>query len=519
LIIEFSKSLNLVSNFKDYVELINNKVCPFFNFDKDVRLFFFDQLNHKLINKNEKEMKEIPIKGIINNFWEWKSAVVIKNEWFSDPYFLKENLELKLLLKTWRNNNFLIYKLVTHDFVLGLIIFGCDNKKILCNRENRLLDAIINQLGSKLSILQYQEELIKKNIESNLLLNLSENINKSQTFIELNENIYHIIANSIYSKIKIIITQTDKELNSYKVITDNSNSDLLLSNYIINDELFEEILKINLLLTNHPINVNNYPTLKINHNYYDDMDLLVFIEHKENNTIIFQFLLEYQCDINIEFISNLKEKLWSTIHNIFNLEKIKKMNNALIAQNKYLIENFEVLDKNYNIIGNSKSLKKIFHQINIISKNDANVLIWGETGTGKELIANAIHYNSEYGNKTMIKVNCASIPHNLLESELLGHEKGAFTGAFDRRIGKFELANNSTIFLNEIGELPIELQSKLLRVIQEKEFERIGSNKTIKVKLRIITATNRILDDEVKKVILEVIYIIDLMFFQFLYHH
>jgi len=151
-----------------------------------------------------------------------------------------------------------------------------------------------------------------------------------------------------------------------------------------------------------------------------------------------------------------------------------------------------------DIIGQSSEMKEVFSLINRVSPSETTVLILGETGTGKELIAKAIHNGSSRRGKIMVKVNCAAIPASLIESELFGHEKGSFTGATDRRIGKFELAHNGTIFLDEIGELPLELQVKLLRVIQEKEIERIGGKKTITTDVRIISATNRNLWQEVE---------------------
>ncbi|MGB8318859.1 MAG: sigma 54-interacting transcriptional regulator, partial [Ignavibacteriaceae bacterium] len=153
---------------------------------------------------------------------------------------------------------------------------------------------------------------------------------------------------------------------------------------------------------------------------------------------------------------------------------------------------------NLNIIGTSRQIQNINHLISLVALTNSSVLILGETGTGKELVARAIHNGSNRKDKPMIKVNCAALPANLTESELFGHEKGSFTGALERRIGKFELANNSTLFLDEIGELPLELQVKLLRVLQEKEFERIGGKETIKTDVRIIAASNRNLPNEVK---------------------
>ncbi|MCX7999898.1 MAG: sigma-54 dependent transcriptional regulator, partial [Leptospiraceae bacterium] len=147
------------------------------------------------------------------------------------------------------------------------------------------------------------------------------------------------------------------------------------------------------------------------------------------------------------------------------------------------------------IIGKSKSMEKIFEKIRLIADSRASVLIVGESGTGKEMIASAIHYNSNRSEKPFIKINCAAIPENLLESELFGHTKGSFTGAYSDKKGKFELADGGTIFLDEIGEMDINLQSKLLRVLQEKEIEAIGSHKVKKVDVRVIAATNANLEE------------------------
>jgi DNA-binding NtrC family response regulator len=147
-------------------------------------------------------------------------------------------------------------------------------------------------------------------------------------------------------------------------------------------------------------------------------------------------------------------------------------------------------DAGLGIIGRSASLQQILREVAIVAPTDATVLVHGETGTGKELVARAIHLQSDRGGP-FVQVNCAAIPANLLESELMGHEKGAFTGAVSRRIGRFETAKDGTIFLDEIGELPLELQPKVLRLLQEREFERLGSNQTIRSNARLVAATNR----------------------------
>jgi formate hydrogenlyase transcriptional activator len=178
------------------------------------------------------------------------------------------------------------------------------------------------------------------------------------------------------------------------------------------------------------------------------------------------------------------------------LEALKK---HLEEDNTYLQEEIKTTLNIGEIVGQSRILKKVLKQIEQVAPSGSTVLILGETGTGKELIARAIHNFSQQSDRPLVKVNCAALPANLIESELFGHEKGAFTGAIARKIGRFELAHNGTIFLDEIGDLPLELQAKLLRVLQEGEFERLGSSATQKVKVRILAATNRDLTEQLKK--------------------
>ena len=181
------------------------------------------------------------------------------------------------------------------------------------------------------------------------------------------------------------------------------------------------------------------------------------------------------------------------------LIEIKKLKDQLEAERAYLQEEIKLEYNHENIIGKSDGLNYVLFKIEQIARTDANVLVLGETGTGKELVARAIHGLSQHKKRALVKVNCATLPSNLIESELFGHEKGAFTGAHLRHSGRFEVADGTTLFLDEIGELPLELQPKLLRVIQDGEFERLGSSQTVKVNVRIIAATNRNLEEEVRK--------------------
>lgn len=171
----------------------------------------------------------------------------------------------------------------------------------------------------------------------------------------------------------------------------------------------------------------------------------------------------------------------------------------LQAQNQYLQDEIKLNNNFEEIVSKSKKFHKVLQQIEQVASTDATVLILGESGTGKELLARAVHNISKRSKRPLIKINCATLPANLIESELFGHERGAFTGAMERKIGRFELADGGTIFLDEIGELPVELQAKLLRVLQEGEFERLGNPKTMKVNVRVIAATNRNLEEAIAK--------------------
>lgn len=198
------------------------------------------------------------------------------------------------------------------------------------------------------------------------------------------------------------------------------------------------------------------------------------------------------------------EKLMSVVatmvaRHVINLETIRLEKERLREENQRLRNELGNKYRITGIIGNSNKMRDVFQMISQVSRSNATVLIRGESGTGKELVANSIHYNSLRAKRPCVKVNCAALPSDLIESELFGHEKGAFTGAIKQKLGKFELANKGTIFLDEIGSVGLDVQTKLLRVLQEKEFERVGGQRTIKTDVRIIAATNKNLEQGVEE--------------------
>jgi formate hydrogenlyase transcriptional activator len=191
-----------------------------------------------------------------------------------------------------------------------------------------------------------------------------------------------------------------------------------------------------------------------------------------------------------ELFEQVANQVAIAVENALAYNEIETLKNKLEKEKLYLEEEIRSEYNFEEIVGSSSVLKRALQNVQTVAITDSTVLIYGETGTGKELIARAIHNLSERRERTLVKVNCAAIPTGLLESELFGHEKGAFTGAIDRRIGRFELAHQGTIFLDEVEDIPLDLQSKLLRVLQEQEFERLGSSRTLRVDVRVVAATN-----------------------------
>lgn len=297
-----------------------------------------------------------------------------------------------------------------------------------------------------------------------------------------------------------------------KIRSVTGQSPVLLQEHTIQDGLFDKAIASEepiILEVQRLIKLNNVPPYIIHwaNSGVKEIMLIRICNGKEPKGVLYLYSIKEDSFSNQRFnlLKGIADQLGTGISNILanekverQLEEIKKYKIQLEQENNYLKEEW-IKDKflNDKVIGDSKNMHKVQELVLKVAASNTTVLILGETGTGKELIAHQLHSSSPRHSRLMIKINCAAIPANLVESELFGHEKGSFTGAHDRRIGKFELANNSTLFLDEIGELPLELQAKLLRALQEKEIERIGGRSVIKINVRIIAATNKNLDVEI----------------------
>jgi transcriptional regulator with GAF, ATPase, and Fis domain len=369
----------------------------------------------------------------------------------------------------------------------------------------QLLQGICAQISIALANIFAHEQINKTQEEQAFLLDFSNDITQSRTKLDLQNAIFRVLDKAMHTKLAML-----------RVIDDDG---IHLSSFMYDDTLFNKV-KTNYEKTQSDrITIDENYTAKV----LASRDGLVFNVEEELKTgnayaqlwkttgLKNMYALPLRVGKkNIGTIWLLANRLSSlllrgicaqisiAVDNIRANEKLLAYKKQLEVENDYLKEQIKTIYNFSEIIGSGDQMQKVYRLMSLVADSNTTVLISGETGTGKELIGRAIHNASSRSDKLMVKVNCAALPANLIESELFGHEKGAFTGAIDKRIGKFELANNSTLFLDEIGELPLEAQAKLLRVIQERELERVGGKQTIKIDVRLIAATNRKLEEEVK---------------------
>ena len=381
--------------------------------------------------------------------------------------------------------------------------------------KNSLIKGVCAQLALAMSNILANEEIAKQEQEKSILLSLSHEI----ASLNNREDFFKIV-NTRFKELFCVgefgIAQINEDRNTMSTFAMDIASEYskyrkfsasVPEEFPITDKIMDRVLKSEVAVIfdvqkiaedpEMPIYVDFWKSLGI----YQILAMAVRVGGKNVGAIFLHNYTKSPFNINTTLLNGICAQLALAISNIVanekvlqQLEQINKYKEELEEEKIYLQEEIET-SKNYSeIIGESNEIKKVFKLISQVAPSNSTVLLQGETGTGKELIARAIHNGSPRKSKLMVKVNCAALPSNLIESELFGHEKGSFTGAYERRIGKFELANNGTLFLDEIGEMPLELQSKLLRALQEKEIERLGGKTTIKTDVRIIAATNRNLE-------------------------
>src|ERR1700722_11962038 len=385
-------------------------------------------------------------------------------------------------------------------------------------KKTSLVKSVCAQLAVKVSNILAYEDIAKREAEKSVLLSLSTEIaslkNRADLFRVVNSRIKEVFDITQFGIVKVNedrVTHSAFMMDLGPSVTNQIDFAAVTNlKYSINDTAFSlvmasddpALLDVDALLeaTNPPAYVRFWKEVGFSKLY----SLALRAGGDNVGAIFFNFGSNPIGPSKVGLLKGICAQLSVAVANILANEKvlqqineINKYKQQLEDEKVYLKEEIESSQNYTEIIGDSPEIKKVFRLISQVASSDSTVLLLGETGTGKELIARAIHNASPRKSKLMVKVNCAALSATLIESELFGHERGAFTGAIERRIGKFELANNGTLFLDEIGEMPLSLQTKLLRAIQERELERVGGKNPIHVNVRIIAATNRDLLTEV----------------------
>ncbi|WP_298735015.1 sigma 54-interacting transcriptional regulator [uncultured Chitinophaga sp.] len=388
----------------------------------------------------------------------------------------------------------------TGDETLGIFWLGVDEMNI------PLLQGMCDQISVAMHNIMSNDEILRREKEQSLLLEFSHDVSRVHTKDDLKQAISRLLKKMWNTKLIMLRIIEDDGVTLSAYIYDENVFDhnrglfhsLAAKTYDITERRSARVLN-----SDGPVIFNVAEETQVNDGSFAQlwkgMNLTNAVGaplRAGNVDLGIIWLLTNE--INLTILRGICAHISIAVSNIRANEKILAYKQKLEMENDYLREQIKTIYNFSEIVGSGATMQRAYHLMSQVADTNSTVLLLGETGTGKELIARAIHNASSRKNKLMVKVNCAALPAHLIESELFGHERGAFTGAVDKRIGKFELANHSTLFLDEIGEMPLELQVKLLRVLQERELERIGGKTTIKLDVRIIAATNRNLEAEVQ---------------------
>lgn len=412
----------------------------------------------------------------------------------------------------------LCVKLMNSERVLGFLNILSKKRGEFVATNYQILKGITDHLATAIANILSREEILRRDKENDILLAVSTAISASPTLDSMISVIRNRLGTSVYFN-DICVSYYNLHSLDYRVLT--YEGDLVCkhpgfgfvpeTDFPLHDGIH------NVLLHSPGVVCFDADELKaMNMPHIDFMlaagvRICAGVRLVSNNIVIGALVLTSETATGFSqadrsLIHRISQHLATGVSNVKateklseQLEEIQKYKVQLEEENAYLLEEAKEGFSYDDIIGASDAMQKVFQLLTQVSFSNSTVLLQGETGTGKELVARAIHNASARQDKLMVRVNCAAIPAELIESELFGHEKGSFTGALERRIGKFELANHATLFLDEIGELPFEMQVKLLRAIQEREIERVGGKGIIKIDVRIIAATNRNLWDEVQQ--------------------
>jgi len=522
ILLEICNGLSLANDRSDVAKVMQVKLSKLLPFNKCtlglIDAFYNNFFTYSMqppqdlqIDKKDVSYQEMPVSNEVKNMLSAIRFPVVV-DFANNNNSLLLNFFTEITRSTFRTG--VIVCLSEGKKLIGFLALFSEKANIYNANDLKLLEGIGSQLSSANSNILAKENIRKQEKEKSFLLSFSN----------------HIVTVRDIKGLKFIIKQALKDLFHIKAYLisikndDNETYTYFLHNfadYDPNDERFRFLLDSKfsikgtltsvVLNAEEPVVFDVREVFKLKRHLFPEFafwqaigtDKIIGIRLKVANENIGILWLEHG-QINNRLLMGISAQIAIALSNAISnaslekqFEEIQNYKRKLEVENNYLQQEIETKYNHSEIIGSGAEMQKVFHLLSQVAYANTTVLLLGETGTGKELIARAVHNSSPRKEKLMIKVNCAAFPTHLIESELFGHEKGSFTGAFEQKIGKFELANNGTLFLDEVGEMPLDLQVKILRALQEREIERVGGKKTIKINVRIIAATNRDLHKEV----------------------
>lgn len=468
-----------------------------------------EQLNHLI------KRQITPVAGtIFISMMETRQPVHVEFEKMEKEFVRDEDKEILKTLVSFGITDVVLTPIITGGDIIGFMMIGSKGDKRIQESQIPLLQKIVNNIGPSVKNYVIYDRLLQQDSLKNILLKMNNALaqlkDRDKLLLEFTREMHKVIpVKYLGLNIKMPVSRIpvsasfilDKagDISQLQISKNQDIPILVLKGFcdISKNQLSREFLAEEFsILCGQSMYFRSlqakYELKTIHFNSFMEDD------GGETNLIIAKYDNQQLFEREIEFLHSIVPQFSFILKNFFAYEEINSLKQQLEKEKTLWIEEINLNDSFQEIIGSSIEIQNMLYKIKQVAPIDATVLIQGETGTGKELIAHAVHNISSRKNKALVKVNCAALPAQLIESDLFGHEKGSFTGAIESRIGKFELANGGTIFLDEIGEMPFELQAKLLRVLQEGEFERVGGKSVIKTDVRVIAATNRQLVKEVE---------------------
>lgn len=390
----------------------------------------------------------------------------------------------------------LVVPITTAKRRMGVITLGSENPGAYDHLDSEFTLLLAAQIAVAVKTQCFQHKLQRERDRSELLLEINNllvsNLNLQQLLAAISACLRRVIPHDLAG---IALYDETQDLLRSAALEFPSNEDLFIENEVIpmdgNPAAIAVRTRLPVICDPRKLESSNHSTRFVDVGVKSSCTLPLLSRGRVIGVLGVASLGEDAfTQEDSELLGLLANQVAIAVENALAFREIEGLKNKLAEEKLYLEEEIRAEYNFEEIIGSSPALRRVLQDVETVGRTDSTVMIFGETGTGKELIARAIHNLSPRRERTLVKVNCGAIPTGLLESEMFGHERGAFTGAIERRIGRFELAHQGTIFLDEVEDIPLELQPKLLRVLQEQEFERLGSSKTIRVDVRVVAATN-----------------------------